>query len=80
MQFAEQRQGDYRIYGGAVESPWGGYLAAVVVMKTMVGAQPALVFRDERLSGGHRFAAATDAVRHAMASGRRALRACQAAR
>lgn len=73
MQFSEQQQGDYRIYGGAVESPHGGYLAAVVVMK-LGGEQPALVFRDERLSGGHRFAAANDAVRHAMASGRRALR------
>lgn len=79
MHFAEQRQGDYRIYGGAVESPWGGYLAAVVVMKE-AGEQPALVFREERLAGGHRFAAAVDAVRHAMASGRRALRRWQAAR
>lgn len=77
MQFCEQQQGEYRIYGGAVESPHGGYLAAVVVMKVV--GEPALVFRDERLSGGHRFPAANDAVRHAMASGRKVLRR-QAAR
>ena len=72
MHFDEQQQGDYRIYGGAVESPYGGYLAAVVVVK--FNGEPTLVYRDERLAGGHRFAVAQDAVRHAMASGRRMLR------
>ena len=75
MQFDERDDGDYRIYGGALDAPNGGFLAAVVVMRLRnCPGEAQVVFRDERLSCGHRFAAASDALRHAMDAGRRALR------
>lgn len=72
MHFEEQDCGDCRIYGGSFESAYGGYVAAVVVLRT--GAQAEIVFKDDSLSCGHSFDTPAAALRHAMEAGRRAVR------
>jgi hypothetical protein len=73
MHFDERDCGDFRIYGGALDAPGGGYLAAVVVMQVRkLTGEPVAVFRDERLAGGHRFKDARSALVFAMDAGRRA--------
>lgn len=75
MHFDERDCGDYRIYGGALDAPGGGYLAAVVVMQVRhIDGGPSAVWRDESLSGGHRFKDAATALRFAMEAGHRAAR------
>ena len=72
MHLDERREGDYRIYVGALEAPQGdGYEATVVIYRTH-GARFGTVeaFRDTRLCGGHRWESAADALQFAMARGR----------
>lgn len=72
MYFDERNEGDYRIYAGAIEAAAGpGFLAAVIVKRvhgklSTVGAE---AFRDERLSCGHRWAEANDALAFAISKG-----------
>lgn len=74
MHFEERDSGDFRIYGGALDAPGGGFLAAVVVMQMRnVRGDPVTIFRDEHLHGGHRFKDAGTALRFAMDAGRRAV-------
>ncbi|CAN0471589.1 unnamed protein product [Phaeothamnion confervicola] len=72
MHFEEQDCGGCRIYGGTFESAYGGYVAAVVVLRT--GPKAELVFKDDSLSCGHTFDTPASALRHAMEAGRRAVR------
>lgn len=66
MHFDEREVGPYRIYAGAIEAP-GGYVAAAVV-KQLKGAEGMPeVFRDEAMSGGHRWARPEEALSYAIA-------------
>jgi hypothetical protein len=69
MHFDERNEGDYRIYAGALEAPYGdGYIAAVVVNR-VTGAMwtPREAFRDTSISCGHRWPSASDALSYAVA-------------
>ena len=80
MHFTERDVGEFRIYAGAMEEPMGGYVAGVVVHRRRGrGQNPELVFRDDRLFGGHRFEAAHDALVRALDRGHRAIRALEIA-
>lgn len=72
MQFAECRQGEWRIYAGALEAPQGdGYTAALVVRQERVGEMTSTVsFRDDSLSCGHRWPTADAALAYAIGRGR----------
>lgn len=72
MHFDEQDCGGCRIYAGAFEGAHGGYVAAVIVLRT--GAQAQVVFKDDSLSCGHAFDTPASALRHALDAGRRAVR------
>jgi len=75
MHFDERDEGSFRIYAGALEAPSGeGYIAAVVVKRIDAGNAPAF-YRDECLSGGHRWASASAALQFALSTGRKAIRA-----
>ncbi|WP_428424318.1 hypothetical protein [Methylibium sp.] len=66
---------DLRIYGGALDAPGGGFLAAVVVMQVRgIQGEVTVVMRDESLSGGYRFKDAAAALRFAMDVGMKAAR------
>ena len=68
MRFDERDEGDFRIYVGAIESPYGdGYNAAVSVRR-MRGTARAdhEVWRDDNLACGHRWVTAEAALRYAM--------------
>jgi hypothetical protein len=68
MIFDERREGDYRIYAGALEAPRGhGYIAALVVNRVRgAGAVPREAFRDDALACGHRWASAREALSYAL--------------
>jgi len=76
MQFDERNVGDYRIFAGALEAPWGdGYIAAMVVQRVHgVPGAPREALRDESLACGHRWASATDALSYAMTKAQEAIR------
>ena len=66
IHLAEQDEGEYRIYAGALESTIGdGYTATVVVNR---GACE--VYRDEALARGHRWARPDEALAYAIGKGR----------
>jgi hypothetical protein len=67
MHFDERALGDYRIYAGAREAT-DGYVAAMVVRRIAVPGMPE-VYRDESMSGGHRWETADQALRYAIARG-----------
>lgn len=70
MQFAEREHGDYRIYGGALDSRDGTYRAAVVVVRLRgYRNQPEIVYRDERVASGYAFPTAEQALKRAMEAG-----------
>ncbi|MCB1994770.1 MAG: hypothetical protein H6933_08045 [Burkholderiaceae bacterium] len=72
MYFQEVTEGAYRIYVGALESPVGdGYTAALVVQPRQGGRE---LFSDDRLSCGHRWATADDAMSFALRKGRAFIR------
>jgi hypothetical protein len=68
MQFDECREGDYRIFVGALDAPGGqGFTAAVVVNR--VAAPPArerIAYRDDSIACGYRWASAEEAIAYAM--------------
>jgi len=56
MHFHEHREGDLRIYAGAIESHrHDGYFAAVVVQRMPAGddGDPVEIYREDRLCGGY---------------------------
>ncbi len=76
MHFQEITEGEYRIYVGALESPIGdGYTAALVVRHPAAGRD---TFSDDRLSCGHRWASADDAMSFALRKGRELVRSMRA--
>jgi hypothetical protein len=71
----QQRQvGDFRILAGALDGPDGGFLAAVEVHRVGACGDAEVIFSSEQISGGHRFAAAALALRHAFDVGHQAVR------
>jgi hypothetical protein len=78
MHFQEITEGEYRIYVGALESPVGdGYTAALVVQHGH-GGRGRDAFSDDRLSCGHRWASADDAMSFALRKGRELVRSMRA--
>ncbi len=72
MQFAEDTEGEWRIFVGALEAPGGdGYIAALVVrhVKDHDSAR-ADAFRDDSLACGYRWATPGEAITYAMGRGR----------
>lgn len=68
MRFHEAREGDFRIFVGALEAPRAeGYIVALVVnrVRGTDGTQRE-VYRDERLACAHRWASAEEAMGHAL--------------
>jgi hypothetical protein len=66
--FDERRDGDYRIYAGALEAPQGhGYIAALVVNRVDgVPDAPRETFRDDSLACGYRWLSSSEALTYAM--------------
>jgi hypothetical protein len=75
----------FRIYAGALDTPHGGYTAAVEVHRVspprLLGAadRAERIFSNDLLSGGHRFAEPELALRHALQIGRQVVRLADAA-
>lgn len=79
MIFDELEDGDYRIYGGAIEARQGdGYIAALVVdrIRNKLWAKRE-VFRDDALACGHRWPCASAALSYAMGKGRQVVSTAQ---
>jgi hypothetical protein len=80
MKFQEAREGDYRIFVGALEAPKGdGYIAALVVKRQPEGAVASAAaareaYREESLACGYRWPSAEAAVRYAMQRAREMVR------
>jgi hypothetical protein len=79
MKFQEAREGDYRIFVGALEAPKGdGYIAALVVKRQSEGGVETMTqreaFRDDALACGYRWPSAEAAVRYAMQRAREMVR------
>ena len=72
-------EGDFCIYGGAIEAAQGnGYIAAVVVHQVRnTHPSPREVFRDHLLACGHQWPSHEAAIAYAMDKGRAAVRAAQ---
>jgi hypothetical protein len=77
MRFEDSREGDYRIFVGALEAPRGdGYIAALVVNRVR-NAPPSATceaFRDECLACGYRWRSAEEAINYAMNRARELIR------
>ena len=72
MQFAEDTEGEWRIFVGALEAAGGdGYIAALVVRhaKDSEGTR-ADAYRDDSLACGYRWATPGEAITYAMGRGR----------
>lgn len=76
MSFDECREGDYRIFVGALDAPRGkGYIAALVVSRVCNGnAAPREAFRDDSLACGYRWKSAEEAIAYAMTRARELVR------
>ena len=79
MKLQEAREGDYRIFVGALEAPKGdGYIAALVVKRQpecgVDAADGREAFRDDALACGYRWPSADAAVRYAMQRAREMVR------
>lgn len=77
MQFQESREGDYRIYVGALEAPRGeGYIAAVVVNREhgAVAGRNREAFRDDSLACGYRWRSPDEALQYALTRARELIR------
>ncbi|MEP7281469.1 MAG: hypothetical protein ABI696_05785, partial [Rubrivivax sp.] len=81
MHFQDVREGAYRIYVGALESPGtGGYTAALAVQRVVGAGHDAHdaardAFRDDSLACGHRWSSPEDAMSYALRKGRAWVRA-----
>lgn len=87
MRFEECREGDYRIYVGALEAPRGdGYTAAVVVKRVQdpagaaagagagTGVNASIAYRDDSVACGYRWPSADEALAYAMQQARNLVR------
>ena len=80
MHFEELHEAGWHIYVGALESPGGGYIAALVIQRPGAAAGPTSAsprdgFRDDSLACGHRWPNAEDALTFALRKGRAWVRA-----
>jgi hypothetical protein len=76
MQFREAREGDYRIYVGALEAPRGdGYIAALVVDRVQGARVLRNAFRDDSLACGYRWPSPDEAMHYAINRAREMIRA-----
>ena len=77
MRFDECREGDYRIFAGALDAPHGqGYIAAVVVNRVLGDhhSHQREAWRDDSLACGHRWTSPEEALSYAMARARDLIR------
>jgi hypothetical protein len=74
MRFHETREGDYRIFVGALEAARGGWTAALVVSRDRGPARHELAFRDDSLSCGYRWPTSEEAMQYAILRGREMVR------
>lgn len=77
MRFDECREGDYRIFAGALDAPRGeGYIAAVVVNRVHAEhpGQQREAWRDDSLACGHRWRSPEEALSYAMTRARDLIR------
>jgi hypothetical protein len=73
MRFQECREGEYKIFAGAVEAPRGdGYIAAMVVSR--VEPRPGGAFRDDSVACGYRWRSAEEAIAYALNRAREMVR------
>ena len=79
MNLDQRDEGDYRIYGGALEATQGdGYIAAVVVNQIRnANRLPREVFRDDALACGHRWSSPEAALSYAMGKGQEVVKTDQ---
>ena len=74
MLFQERAIGEYRVYAGSVESPRGGYIAALIIQQVCARTQRSRdIYRDESLACGHAFRSAQEALDYAMNRAREVL-------
>jgi hypothetical protein len=76
MRFEETREGDYRIFVGAMDAPRGsGYIAALIVNRVggTMGRQNE-AYRDESLACGYRWPSPDEAISYAMTRARELIR------
>jgi hypothetical protein len=76
----QRNEGDYLIYGGAIEAAnGGGFIAAVVVNQLRSGFHlpPKEIFRDDGLASSHRWPSLETALAYAMDTGSAVARAAQ---
>ena len=85
MNFQQCDIDGFRIYAGALDTPHGGYTAAVEVHRvnplraiTEAASRAERIFSNDLLSGGHRFAEPELALRHALQIGRQVIRLADA--
>jgi hypothetical protein len=77
MRFLETREGDYRIFAGALEAPRGaGWTAALVVDRETAAApgQRREAYRDDSLACGYRWPTPDEALRYAVGRARELIR------
>jgi len=80
MRFQECREGDYKIFAGAVEAPRGdGYIAAMVVSRVKPGAsagadRSSVAFRDDSVACGYRWRSPEEAIAYALNRAREMVR------
>lgn len=77
MRFHEAREGDYRIFVGALEAPKGdGYIAALVVNRVHGEPVPKAreAFRDDSLACGYRWPSPDEAIHYALNRAREMIR------
>ena len=79
MELIEVDEAGHRLHLGPLESPRAaGYTAALAVQRLDARPGAEVLFRDDRLACGHRFATADDALVYALRQGRAWLRARRA--
>jgi len=77
MRFDECREGEYRIFAGALDAPRGqGYIAAVVVNRVQGDhhSHHREAWRDDSLACGHRWTSPEEALSYAMTRARELIR------
>jgi len=79
MRFEECREGNYRIFVGAVESARGdGWIAAVVVNRVLeggsAGPRQREAWRDDSLACGYRWPSPSEAIDYALSRAREVVR------
>ena len=76
MSFDECREGDYRIFVGALDAPRGqGYIAALVVSRVCGDTTaPREAYRDDSLACGYRWKSPDEAIAYAMNRARELVR------